>query len=76
MSLNEVKKDRIYIIDQIKASKSLKQKLMNMGLTPGVKIQFIRSSISGNPIAIRVRDYIIALRKEEAKHIIITEFKE
>ena len=46
-----------------------------MGLTPGVKIKFIRKTLFGNPIAFRVRDSIIALRKEEAKHILITEIK-
>ena len=73
MSLNEMVKNKVYIIDQVNAEGELRHKLLNMGITPGVKIEFIRKSIFGDPLAFRVRDYIIALRKEEASKIIIKD---
>ena len=43
-----------------------RQKLLAMGLTPGVSIQVIRFAPLGDPIQILVRDCALSLRKEEA----------
>lgn len=43
-----------------------RQKLLAMGLTPGVKIQVVRYAPLGDPIQIIVREAALSLRKEEA----------
>lgn len=43
-----------------------RQKLLAMGLTPGVLIQVIRFAPLGDPIQILVRECALSLRKEEA----------
>lgn len=51
-----------YVTDSFQA----RQKLLAMGLTPGVEIQVIRFAPLGDPIQIVVRDCALSLRKEEA----------
>ncbi len=47
----------------------LKQRLMTMGLVPGTKITVLRSAPFGDPMAIGVRSYNLALRREDAAKI-------
>ena len=47
----------------------LKQRLMTMGLVPGTKITVLRSAPFGDPMAIGVRSYNLALRREAAAKI-------
>jgi ferrous iron transport protein A len=44
----------------------LKQRLMSMGLIPGTKVTVLRSAPLGDPIAIGIRSYNLAMRKEDA----------
>ena len=55
-------------IDSI-AESSIKQRLMTMGLIPGTRVEILRSAPLGDPIAIRLRAYNLALRKDDAKKI-------
>lgn len=52
---------------------ALKERLMTMGLIPGTKVQVLRSAPLGDPIAIRVRSYNLALRKADAAHITVEQ---
>lgn len=47
----------------------LKQRLMTMGLIPGTRIEVLRSAPFGDPMAIRIRSYNLALRREDAAKI-------
>ena len=44
----------------------LRQRLMEMGLTKGTRVELIRLAPLGDPIEILVRGYRLSLRKEEA----------
>ncbi len=49
-------------------------KLMEMGCIPGVEIQYTGSAPFGDPIKIMVdNEYILSLRKAEAKNIWLKE---
>ena len=52
---------------------ALKERLMTMGLIPGTKVQILRSAPLGNPIAIRVRSYNLAIRKADAEKIAVEQ---
>jgi len=43
-----------------------RQKLLSMGLTPGVQVKIIRTAPLGDPIEIELRGYLLSLRKDEA----------
>lgn len=55
-------------IDSIGES-GLKQRLMTMGLIPGTRVEILNSAPLGDPIALRLRSYNLALRKHDAEKI-------
>lgn len=50
----------------------LKQRLMTMGLIPGTHVEILNSAPMGDPIAIRIRSYNLAMRKDDAANIQVT----
>ena len=46
-------------------------KLMEMGIIPGEKVSIEAVSAFGDPIAVRVDNNILTMRKSDANHIII-----
>ena len=55
-------------IDSVGESK-LKQRLMTMGLIPGTRVEILNSAPFGDPIAIRLRSYNLAMRRDDAAQI-------
>lgn len=53
------------------SDRDLEQKLLEMGCTPGEKIEVIRKAPFGGPIAILVSSYILSIRKNDAEQIAI-----
>lgn len=51
----------------------LKDRLMTMGLIPGTNVKVLRSAPLGDPIAIGIRSYNLALRREDAEKIQVSE---
>lgn len=47
-------------------------RLMEMGLVPGALIRVVKSAPLGDPIQVCVRNYHLALRRAEAKSIMVT----
>ena len=56
-------------IDKIECGEGIKRRLLDMGLVKGTNIVPILVSPSGDPRAFLVRGTIIAIRKDDAKHI-------
>ncbi len=56
-------------------SAALKTRILDMGLTPGVKVTLIKTAPMGDPLEIKVRGYLLTLRKSEAEKISITNIK-
>lgn len=50
----------------------LKNRLMTMGLIPGTKVKVLRSALFDDPIAINLRSYNLALRRDDASRIEVT----
>lgn len=61
-------------IDAVEES-PLKQRLMTMGLIPGTRVEILNSAPMGDPIAIRIRSYNLAMRKDDAANIQVTEIR-
>ena len=49
----------------------LKTRLLTMGLIPGTKVTVLRSAPFGDPMALRIRSYNLALRREDAGKITV-----
>lgn len=52
---------------------AFRRRLIDMGITPGVKINMVRFAPFGDPIQINLRGYDLSIRKSEAKEIILSD---
>ena len=75
LKLAETKKGMVVRIDSIGESQ-LKQRLMTMGLIPGTRVEILNSAPFGDPIALRLRSYNLAMRRNDAAQIEVSELKE
>lgn len=71
MTLKEAKTGMLLRVDSI-ADSGLKERLMTMGLLPGTKIKVLRSAPLGDPMAIGLRSYHLAIRRRDAACIRVT----
>ena len=68
MTLKDTDTGMVVRIESIAESK-LKNRLMTMGLIPGTRVEILRSAPMGDPIAIRLRSYNLAMRRDDAVNI-------
>ena len=66
ITINDVTK---VTLKDLYGDSELKERLMTMGLTPGTKVTVLRSAPLGDPIAIGVRFYNLALRRADAAKV-------
>lgn len=45
------------------------QRLMEMGIVPGVRVRILKKAPFGDPLQVRARGYQLAIRKNEAQAI-------
>ena len=74
MTLKDGKQGMTVRIDSVAESK-LKNRLMTMGLIPGTHIKILSSAPMGDPIAVRIRSYNLAMRKDDAEKILVSEVR-
>lgn len=53
-----------------------RQKLLAMGLTPGVTLKVLRVAPLGDPIQIAVRGYTLSLRKRDCQQLLVAPIAE
>ena len=59
--------DKGRILGFFPGSRSYRQKLLAMGLTPNTEFEVIRTAPLGDPVQLRVRHCFLCLRKMEAE---------
>ena len=72
LTLKDTKAGMVVRIDSVGESE-LKQRLMTMGLIPGTRVEVLNSAPLGDPIAIRLRSYNLAMRRDDAAQIEVTQ---
>ena len=50
----------------------LPARLLEMGLVPGTPVEVVRLAPLGDPMELRVRGYLLSVRKDEAAHVVVT----
>lgn len=50
---------------------ALRRRIIDMGITPGVRVTVLRFAPFGDPIALCVRGYELSIRRSEAGEILI-----
>lgn len=70
ISLYHSEKGNVIKIISLKLEGVMRRRLLDLGFVPGAIVEVIRKSPLGDPIAFRVSQTTIALRKEESSKII------
>lgn len=52
-------------------SGAVARRLMEMGVVPGAPVRVVKFAPLGDPLEVRVRDYHLALRRNEAQTILV-----
>ena len=73
MTINDLKIGQAGVITAVGGEKSLRNRFLDMGLTPRTKVILQKVAPMGDPMEIRVRGYELTLRREDAKQIEIRE---
>ena len=55
----------------VRGEGAVSRRLMEMGVVPGAPVRVIKSAPLGDPLEVRVRNYHLALRRNEAQTITV-----
>ena len=69
MKLSDLEIGESGIVTEIKVAKKAKVGLQYVGLTKGVKVTIIRVAPFSDPIEIKLRDFCLAIRRDDANLI-------
>ena len=53
----------------VRENRAFRSKLLAMGLTPGTAFEVVRLAPLGDPVEIRVRGFLLSLRRDEARTV-------
>jgi ferrous iron transport protein B len=67
--LSEASVGLCYRVTAVRASGAIRQRMLDMGLVPGVHITVMRFAPLGDPIEIRINRFFMSLRREEASFV-------
>ncbi|MCR4667617.1 MAG: ferrous iron transport protein A [Desulfovibrio sp.] len=73
ISLSSLKKGQKGHIVKIRSQGELGRRIRDLGLVPGMNVTMLGRAPLGDPIALRVADTTVALRKREATFILIEQ---
>ncbi|WP_072371706.1 ferrous iron transport protein B [Thermophilibacter mediterraneus] len=74
MNLDELEIGKDAVVASVNCDEpSLRQHILDMGLTPGVEVTLMKRAPMGDPIEIRLRGYELTLRRDDAAHIALTD---
>ena len=73
MTINDLTAGKSGFIDKVGGEGALRVRLLDMGLTPGTKVSFIKTAPMGDPIQIALRGYELTIRRDDAALITISE---
>ena len=62
---------RVTGFSRAEGGRAYRQKVLSMGLTPGVEFQVTRVAPMGDPVEISVRGFSLSLRKDEAATLLV-----
>ncbi|RME14819.1 MAG: ferrous iron transport protein A [Bdellovibrio sp.] len=67
MTLVDLSKRQRLIVEAVKGSEELQERLYNLGIKKGQEVEWMRRSPWGGPIIVKIGAGLLALRKEEAE---------
>lgn len=70
-NLNDLRPGQNGIIAALLGKGAIKRRLVDMGLTPGVRVFVRKMAPLGDPVEINLRGYELSLRRDDAKMILL-----
>ncbi|MFH1432560.1 MAG: ferrous iron transport protein A [archaeon] len=55
----------------VKNSSRIHKRMLEMGVTAGALIEVVKAAPLGDPIEVKVRGYMLSLRKNEANDVVV-----
>jgi ferrous iron transport protein A len=71
LPLRRLAKEQKAMIVSLQATGELGRRIRDMGLRPGVEIKVIGRAPLRDPVALKVNDFTLTLRNNEADHILV-----
>jgi Fe2+ transport system protein FeoA len=73
MTLDKLAVGQTATIKNLRNQSTERRRLLDLGILPGTMIENVMASPLGDPVAYRVRNSVVALRREQAELIEIEE---
>lgn len=73
MDLSKLTAGQAGIIDTVGGEGALRLRLLDMGLTPGTRVEVRKIAPLGDPMELGLRGYVLTLRLEDAARITLRE---
>ena len=71
VSLEQLKWGETGVVEEIRLEGPVRRRLIEMGLTPGVRVTVRGRAPLGDPIRARLRGYSLTLRAEDARGVMV-----
>lgn len=71
MTLREVKTGQTVTVERLLGEGAVRRRIMDMGITRGVKIFVRKVAPLGDPVEITVRGYELSVRKADAERVLV-----
>ena len=69
MTLDQLKPGSECLIKHLSAKDRLGQRLLDMGVYPGLRLKVVRNAPLEDPMEVELDGYFVSLRHSEARHI-------
>ena len=70
-TINDLSVGESALILKIDCDGAMKRRLIDMGITPGVKVKLHKIAPLGDPLELKLRGYMLSIRRSEAKNIFV-----
>lgn len=71
INMRQMQDNQEGVIRKISASGQMGKRIREMGLVPDTPIRIMGRAPLKDPVAVKVRDYVLTLRNDEASHIMV-----
>lgn len=71
INLRKMQVHQTGVIRSVKATGELGRRIRDMGLVPNIEVQVVGRAPLKDPVALRIMDFTITLRNNEADHITV-----
>lgn len=73
MTLDQLPVGKTAVIKTVGGRGALRCRLLDMGIIPHTKVTVCKAAPMGDPLELRLRDYELTIRKEDAREIEVEE---